>query len=74
LRMPTVFRLAELLERRGLSQSELARISGVGLRTISRLCHNETATVALNTLDQLATALDVDPGELIVREKARRRP
>lgn len=70
--MPTVFRLAEVLAAKGVSQSELARRSGVGLRTIARLCRNETATVALATLDKIAGALGVEPGSLIVKTKSRR--
>lgn len=71
--MTTIFSLAALLERAEISQSELARRSGVGLRTISRLCRNETAQVSLATLDAIATALDVAPGDLIVRDQAKRR-
>ena len=71
--MTTAFRLAELLTRRGMTQVELARISRVGARTISRLFNNETAQVSLATLDKLAAALNCTPGELIVREKGKRR-
>ncbi|MDX2206036.1 MAG: helix-turn-helix transcriptional regulator [Gemmatimonadales bacterium] len=71
--MPTIFRLADILAAHEISQSELARRSGVALRTISRLCRNETASVALETLDSLATALGVEPGELIARERPTRR-
>lgn len=71
--MPTEFRLSEILESRGFSQAELARTSGVGLRTISRLFRNETEQVSLITLDRLARALGVEPGELIARDKRSRR-
>jgi DNA-binding Xre family transcriptional regulator len=71
--MPTVFRLREVLERKGISQSDLARGSGVSFATINRLCTNATAMVSLETLDKLATTLEVEPGELIAREKRARR-
>ena len=71
--MPTLFQLAEILERKGLTQLEVARTAGVGLRTVARLCRNETAQVSLATLDKLATALKVEPGELIAREKRGRK-
>jgi len=71
--MPTVFQLAALLQRLQVSQSELARKSGVSIRTISRLCTNSTAQVSLGTLDKLAAALGVEPGELIAREKKGRK-
>jgi transcriptional regulator with XRE-family HTH domain len=71
--MPTVFCLREILEARGISQSELARQSGVSFATINRLATNATRQVSLDTLDKIATTLGVDPGALIVREKSRRR-
>ena len=71
--MTTTFRLRELLEKRGLAQSELARTSGVSFATINRLCTNATAQVSLDTLDRLAGALGVEPGDLIAREPKRRR-
>jgi DNA-binding Xre family transcriptional regulator len=70
--MPTLFRLAEILARLNVSQAELARTSGVAIRTISRLSRNETGQVSLATLDAIAAALKVEPGELIVREKGKR--
>ena len=67
--VPTTFRLREILEAKGLTQKKLAAISKVSLPTISRMCRNETGQVSLITLDKLAWALSVEPGDLIVREK-----
>jgi putative transcriptional regulator len=63
--MTTEFRLAEVLAQKGLSQSELARRSGVSLQTVNRLCMNRTAQVSLETLDRIASALKVKPGDLL---------
>ena len=71
--MPTTFRLSEILEAKGISQSELARLSRVSHVTINRMCGNKTEGVTLATLDKIASALGVEPGELIVREKKSRR-
>jgi DNA-binding Xre family transcriptional regulator len=75
--MPTRFRLAELLSRPpeegGMSQSELARRSKVSLVTINSIANNRTRRVDLDTLDALAKALDVEPGDLLEREPARKR-
>lgn len=71
--MPTAFCLAQILEARQLSQAWLVRESGVALRTVSRLCRNETAQVSLETLDRIATALGVEPGQLIARQSRRRK-
>ena len=61
------FRLQELIDQRGTSQSALSRDSGVSFTTISRMCRNVTAQVSLETLGRLARALgdDVEPGDLI---------
>jgi DNA-binding Xre family transcriptional regulator len=71
--MPTKFRLDKVLEQLGVSQSELARRSRVSLVTINRIHGNKTEGVSLSTLDKIAAALGVEPGELIVRETKRGR-
>ena len=67
------FRLQELLDEAGMSQSELARRSGISLVTINGIANNRTAQVSLKTLDKLAFALGVEPGELFEREGKRGR-
>jgi transcriptional regulator with XRE-family HTH domain len=71
--MPTVFRLRELLKKLGLSQRELGRQAGISYVTVNRLCSNTTTQVSLRTLDKIAGALGVEPGELIAREKKGKR-
>ena len=71
--LPTVFRVAEVLAKAGLTQAALARQTGLGVQTINRLCNNTTAQVSLHTLDRIATVLSVEPGDLIVREASRKK-
>lgn len=52
-----------------MSLAETARRAGLSVRTIYRIYHNETAQVSLGTLDKLAKALKVAPGDLISRRK-----
>ena len=61
------FRLQELIDAKGTSQSALSRDSGISFTTISRMCRNVTAQVSLETLGRLARALgdDIEPGDLI---------
>lgn len=73
LPMPTRFRLAELLAERGISQNELARRSGISQVTVNAIANNRTTRVDLATLDALAKALNVEPGELLEREPVKRR-
>lgn len=70
---PTRFRLSEELEAREMSQSELARRSGVAFSTVSKMCRNVSAQVSLATLDAIAGVLEVEPGSLIEREREKRR-
>lgn len=71
--VPTRFRLRELLEEAGISQSDFAAQSGVSFATINRLCTNATGQVSLETLDKIASSLGVEPGELLVREAPAKR-
>ena len=71
--MPTRFRLRELIEAAGLSQSEVARRAKVSFVTVNRMCANATEGVSLKTLDALAAVLGVEPGAIIVREAPKRR-
>lgn len=67
------FRLAEYIDKAGISQAELHRLSGVSPTAINRMCANTMIQVSLKTLDSLAVALEaklgegVQPGDLIVR-------
>ena len=67
--MPITLRVRELRKKRGWSQSELSRRSGVAQATISRIEAQETGGVDFEVLELLADALDVHPKELIVRRR-----
>lgn len=66
---PITLRLQELRDRRGLSQAELARRSGVSQATISRIEAGKTKGVDLVTLDRLSRALGVSPRSLLAPSK-----
>ena len=51
-----------------MSQSELARQSGLSFVTINAIAQNRTTRVDLATLDALCGALGCAPGELLERE------
>lgn len=57
-------RLRRLREERGMSLSELARVSGIGKGTISEL-ENDRRGARLDTLFALTTALDAPLGALV---------
>ena len=68
---PLGLRIRQLREHRGWSQRELARRAGIRQATISHLESGRAKTVDLAILEKLARALDVDPGYLIVKKKAK---
>lgn len=72
LMSPVRLRITEIREVKGWSQAELARRSGVPQPTISRLESGKTRTIDLDNLENLADALGVDAGYLIVHERAKR--
>jgi putative transcriptional regulator len=74
--MAVHFRLAELLEERKkagepITQSELARLSGVTFATVNAIANNRTRQVHLDTLDALCRALKCEPGELLELKRGR---
>ena len=71
--MATRFRLLELLEAAGMSQTALHHQSGVAYSTINGMVLNKARQVSLDTLDALSKALGCEPGELIVRDLKWRR-
>ena len=56
----------------GLTQLQLAEHAGVRQATISELETGKTRRVDLTVLERLCLALDVEPGDLLVREPKRR--
>lgn len=71
LEMGARFRLQELLDAVGMSQSELARRSGVSLVTVNKISQNRSNQVSLKTLDALSKVLGCEPGDLLERERKR---
>jgi putative transcriptional regulator len=55
-----------------MSQSELARQSGVSLVTVNKISQNRSNQVSLRTLDALSKVLKCEPGDLLEREPKRK--
>lgn len=62
----SMLRIRQLRERKGVSLRELARRSGLGVATLSRIESGE-ANPRLSTLRQLADVLEVSVTELFVK-------
>jgi DNA-binding Xre family transcriptional regulator len=65
---PVRLRLRELRDARGWTQAKLAREADLRQATISELETGSTQGVAFDTLDKLASALGVEPGDLLERD------
>ncbi|MEU9884744.1 helix-turn-helix transcriptional regulator [Sphaerisporangium sp. NPDC051011] len=63
-------RLQSIRKRRGLTQRELADLSGVSLSLLRKLEQGEREDTRVETLRKLAVALKVSTSELIVRPKS----
>lgn len=63
--------LEEVLADCEMSQTELARLSGVSLVTVNAMTRNRTKHVSLETLDKFCAALKCEPGELLARKRGR---
>jgi DNA-binding Xre family transcriptional regulator len=61
-------RIKEMLEKKGMSQARLSRLSDVSINTIHDLLKDPSRDVKISTLDRIAKALDVEIEELYIRE------
>jgi DNA-binding Xre family transcriptional regulator len=58
-------KVREIALEKGMSQRRLSRLTGIDIKNIQRVFRNDRAIVNTETLDRLATALEVEPGDLI---------
>jgi putative transcriptional regulator len=68
--------LRDLLEKRGMAQTELQARSGLGYSTINALYHGKTERVEFATLEALCEVLECGVGQILeyVPDKKRGRP
>ena len=65
-----VCRLYIILHERKLTQSELAKITGLSQNTISTLVSGKSKQIRYDTLDRICKALEVTPGDILHYKKA----
>jgi DNA-binding Xre family transcriptional regulator len=58
-------RVKELAEKQGLNMAQLARKADIDQRTLRRIYRDPTQEISTLTLDKIATALNVSPGDLL---------
>lgn len=57
--------LEDLLENRGINQSELARITGIRPSTVCGIYHNNCTFLKLENIDKICSALGCDLTDLL---------
>ncbi|MCM1525472.1 MAG: helix-turn-helix transcriptional regulator [Ruminococcus sp.] len=57
--------LKKQLEAKGMTQSELAQLTGIRPSTVCDIFHDNCAFLKLENLDKICTALKCTPAELI---------
>ena len=60
--------LADVLDARGLTLTELSKLVGVSVVNLSLLKNNHAKAIRFTTLDAICRALECQPGDIIVRD------
>lgn len=63
--MSIYIKLRELAKQRGIGQRRVAKKADLDLSVVQRIYQKPYANITLVTLEKLARALDVEPGELL---------
>jgi HTH-type transcriptional regulator/antitoxin HipB len=71
--MPIRLNLREWRTLRELTQAELSERAGIRQATISQIENGLSKSVSFDTLERLARALDVHPGQLFTDEKPKKK-
>jgi putative transcriptional regulator len=68
--MPVTMRIGELARHQGLTIKALAERAGVAYNTAHALATGRATRIDLDTLDRICAALQVPPGDLLIRHVA----
>ncbi len=66
-------KLSTLLGEKKMTQSELARKTGIRKATINELYWELNESIKLDTIDKICEALDCEISDLLVRESERKK-
>ena len=66
--MPVTLRIGEIARSQGLTIKALAERAGVAYNTAHTLCTGRATRIDLDTLDRVCAALEVEPGDVLVRQ------
>jgi putative transcriptional regulator len=60
------FRLKEILNEKGMSERQLAELTGIRPNTINDICRNQLQRLHVDVIDKICRVLDVKPGDWIM--------
>jgi putative transcriptional regulator len=63
--MPVAVHLDQVLERRGMTLTELSQSVGITLANLSILKTGKAKAIRFSTLEMICVALDCQPGDLL---------
>lgn len=66
--MPVRLRIGEVARQQGLTIKALAERAGVAYNTAHALFTGRATRIDLDTLDRICAALQVEPGDLFIRQ------
>lgn len=61
--------LQKLLDQKGMSQRELAKVTGIKHPTINKMCQNTLLHFPLDSLDIICEVLECEISDVLTREK-----
>lgn len=57
--------LGNTLKAKGISQYQLAKLTGITVANINNLCNNKTSSVQFSILDKICNAIDCDVCDIL---------
>lgn len=61
--------LQDTLNKKGISQYKLAKLTGIAASTINKLCKNQTTSIDFNTLQKICDALKCGTSDILQIEQ-----
>lgn len=62
--MAIVSKIPEIVRERGLSLTDLSKLTNMTLRSITKLYYADITSIRIETLDRLCNVLETTPGDL----------
>ncbi|MBC8537428.1 helix-turn-helix transcriptional regulator [Christensenellaceae bacterium NSJ-63] len=59
------FKLKQLLAVKGITQKQLAELTGIRPPTISAMCNNHAKHIPVDVLDKICSVLDCQPSDIV---------